>query len=399
MNLAGRPQRAAVFGHGGGSLLRIAQIRETRRLEPDHSGDACSEQKQRGDRRPREPGSGDRLGFQSRPHCLRGGVAVLRPAGEQPLDDRTEPAWHLGTDRADVGDLPQVAEHRAQGGAPFVRAPSGQHLEQDDTQAVEIASCVHLVAQDLLGREVLKRADNCIMEGGARLVRRQRQGEPKVAELHISFGRQEDVPGLDVAVDDRTLVEDGEAFEDLRSDPDRLADRERAFAEAAVERPSFDHLHGEEYRVVRGGDVEDPHQPIARHVAGDFDLPAQAEQRGGREAVRAQGLERHVALELAVAGAIDDGQAATAEDFPDFIAAGQDFAGSDLGRSWVRLARFDGLGGLWLPRHGWKTVSRFRPSPGGEAPRPLTPANPPRISRKISCMAFGEAMLPSQCRT
>src|SRR5205085_2652516 len=59
----------------------------------------------------------------------------------------------------------------------------------------------------------------------------------------------------------------------------------------------------------------------------DVYLTTKAGDRGRRAPVAAEHFQRDVALQLPVVGQVDDGVAAEAEDFSDFIASGEVSAG------------------------------------------------------------------------
>ena len=79
----------------------------------------------------------------------------------------------------------------------------GQALVEDAAERVDVGALVERVAGDLLGRDVLERADDLARDRDAR-ERAGALGEPEVAEVAVlaSGGLgDEDVRGLDVAVD------------------------------------------------------------------------------------------------------------------------------------------------------------------------------------------------------
>ena len=94
-------------------------------------------------------------------------------------------------------------------------------------------------------------------------------GDPEVEDLGPAVVRQEDVVGLDVAVDDAAGVRGREAVGDLGGDLDRLLGRERAASRSrsASDSPCEELRHGpgdarnvarvvdrEDVRMVEGGD-------------------------------------------------------------------------------------------------------------------------------------------------
>ena len=89
------------------------------------------------------------------------------------------------------------------------RHAAREHLVEDDAQGVQVRASVDRLALRLLGRQVRGRAEDG--RGlGQRLAARG-AGDAEVHDLHVARGRDHDVAGLDVAVDDPALVREGEA--------------------------------------------------------------------------------------------------------------------------------------------------------------------------------------------
>jgi hypothetical protein len=133
---------------------------------------------------------------------------------------------------------------------------------------------------------------------------RSRAREPKSIELGAAL-REHDVAGLQIAVDDTRAVRPVERVGNLDADPERLAARKRAFAEARRERFAFDELHDEVVDVA-----------FATHVVEDADvgmveprdglrlaLETRAHFAVGREMLR-EHLDGDVAAQARVARAI-----------------------------------------------------------------------------------------------
>ena len=109
-----------------------------------------------GDRRVLERGRG----LQRAGHLARGGVAILGLLGRRSRDDLVEGADELGALRARqrrrVGDVRPELRHVAVLG---VRDLAGQHLVQHAAERVHVGAAVDVTALDLLGRDVVRRAD------------------------------------------------------------------------------------------------------------------------------------------------------------------------------------------------------------------------------------------------
>ncbi len=98
-----------------------------------------------------------------------------------------------------------------------------QHLEEDDPERVEVAPRVHGFSGHLLRREVVERADD---EARARQpASLERAREPEVRDRRAAVRLDQDVPGLQVAVDDARLVRLREALGDLSQDRERALER------------------------------------------------------------------------------------------------------------------------------------------------------------------------------
>ena len=103
------------------------------------------------------------------------------------------------------------------------RRPAGQHLVQDDAEGVEVRARVDLAPQRLLGRHVLAGAEHAAGLGQARLL--ERAGDAEVGHADAPVVADQDVAGLQVAVDAAAGVGGGEAVRDLDRDRQGVGDR------------------------------------------------------------------------------------------------------------------------------------------------------------------------------
>ena len=92
------------------------------------------------------------------------------------------------------------------------------------------------------------------LESGAGL---RQLGEAEVEDLHPAVAGDEDVLGLQVAVDDALVVRGGEAAGDLDGVVDGLARRQRRGADARAQRLAFEQLRDDVGRAVVAADVVD----------------------------------------------------------------------------------------------------------------------------------------------
>jgi hypothetical protein len=139
-------------------------------------------------------------------------------------------------------------------------------------------------------------------------------------DLDLLVRCQLDVGRLEVAVDDAALVRLLEAGRDLQRDPKRLVEREPAALDPLLQRLALDQFHHQEVnrrsrlgmrRLLDGMDAGDVGMVQRRQhlrLAGEAGHPRGIVGEGLR-----QQLQRDVAAELRVPGAVDRAHAALAE--------------------------------------------------------------------------------------
>ena len=104
----------------------------------------------------------------------------------------------------------------------------GEHLVEDDAERVDVRLAVDVVAERLLGRDVVGRAEHAAVGGQPVLV--ERAGDAEVGDLGRALVVDQHVLGLDVAVDDVVRVGAAERAGDLDRVGDRLVHRQPAHA-------------------------------------------------------------------------------------------------------------------------------------------------------------------------
>ena len=114
----------------------------------------------------------------------------------------------------------QVRPQRRLLGLAQVRRLAGERVEQHAAQRVDVGARVDALAADLLGRDVAERPDPLARaaQPGARA---QALGQPEVREVRVVAGAEQDVGGLDVAVDQAARVRGVERAADLVDDARR----------------------------------------------------------------------------------------------------------------------------------------------------------------------------------
>jgi len=176
-------------------------------------------------------------------------------------------------------------------------------------------------AAPVLGAHELRRAQDIAELRQPRRYQRGRPGQAKVGQLGQSVRAQEDVAGLDVAVDEVRRVGRGEAAADVGDDPRGLAPGQGALAPqpglcAAAGHQLHDDVgpavaladvvHGDDVGMVEPGRRPRlQEEPLERLVAGGW-------------AAR-QDLDRHGALQPHVFAGVDGAHAAPAEPPRDAI--------------------------------------------------------------------------------
>ena len=175
-----------------------------------------------------------------------------------PLVRRTleEPRHRVGDDgrhlRARVGDGGRrVGEALGDDGVQRRAGERGlarQHLVHHAAEREEVAAAVHVVAGRLFGAHVRGRADGQADLGEGRAG--GRRGDQRLADAEVGHDRvafvQQDVLGLDVAMDDVVAVRVVERVGHLDGDAQRVVDRHGgAVREAVTQRLPLHHRHDE----------------------------------------------------------------------------------------------------------------------------------------------------------
>ena len=155
-----------------------------------------------------------------------------------------------------------MGEYDGQLALPLERPRSDKALEEDAAERVQVGPSVDLVSVNLFRRDIVDRADEAAIAGEARDggdVTSQTEVADERALLSVTLGN-EDVAGLDVAVDEPELVRRVESVRDLCHQPKGAGRLEGRFAPENLPKIGpLDVLHSEIEMAPRltGGDCRD----------------------------------------------------------------------------------------------------------------------------------------------
>ena len=201
-----------------------------------------------------------------------------------------------------------------------------EQLEQDDPEAVDVGRGRRQLAPRLLGAEVVDRPERRARQRQRGLG--QRPGDPEVGDLHPALAGHEDVAGLDVAMDEASVVRGADGARRLGDEARGSPRRERAAPpDDGGEVLALDQLHDDERPDRVGAEVV--HRDDARMVQRRRGLglvPEALDEVGVGAVLGPEDLDRDVALELVVAGPVDGRHAALSEQLDQPVPASEDGA-------------------------------------------------------------------------
>ena len=263
-----------------------------------------------------------RDGDRRRPaEVARRGVAVLGRLGERAGDHRVELLRRGGRGSRDRGRvLGQVRPQLRLVVVVGVRRAAGQRVEEQAAEAVDVGAGVDPLAADLLRRDEVQRPDP--VAGLRRALGDLALREAEVREVGVVVLAEQDVGGLDVAVDEPRGVRGVQRGRDLADDAGGAPGRERALA--PDERPEVVAGH------VAHRDVGDA-ALLARVVDRDDvgvvdrrrDLRLAQEAAPDRRVLHERGgddLQRDLAVERELRRPVHDPHAAATRDRLDPVA-------------------------------------------------------------------------------
>ncbi len=255
---------------------------------------------------------------------LLGAGAVDRSGRRHRREQRPEV---LGEVAGDHGVAVQPG-HRRLDRAARILAPAREALQQDEAEGVDVRGRADLLTPHLLGREVGGGPGDLPVHRG----RGGHGGDAEVGEHRVDPRRagtvgvrtvglvgvrvEQDVPGLDVAVDDPERVDVRERGEQLPREPDHDVDRQRTPLERVGERSAGDQAGDEEDAVVDLTDVEDLEHPGVGDLGGRLHLAPHRRRLEGPDA-GSEELDGDVAPEQAVVRPVHRGRGTPAEALPE----------------------------------------------------------------------------------
>ena len=271
-----------------------------------------------------EPGARQRHGLRpaGHPGCLdrrpaevaRGLVAPVQVLVHRTGDDGVHFVWKTGNDRrrarrsrVEVGvDLRDLA-------VGLERDAARQGVEEDAAERVDVRGRVAALSLDLLGRDVVDRADELAALGDVATAGDPLdEAEVREVDVLVAAARDQHVGGLDVPVDEAALVGGVECVRDLGDDARRPLRLEAAAApDQGLEVRPLDPAHRDEERalglprLVDGDDV----RMVDRGREQRLPLEALAEAVVVGQ-VRSDELQRHGALQRQLGRVVDDSHTA-----------------------------------------------------------------------------------------
>ena len=248
----------------------------------------------------------------------------LEATAHDPLD-----RWRRS--RRELGSF--VFEDRGHGfGGRFAaeRALPREHLVQHETQREDVGAVIDRFPADLFGRHVANSTDDGagVRDGigdrresvGARHQRQFRDAE--VENLQAAIASEKQVLGLQITMDDATLMRRGEPARDLHAILNRRAFRHRTVPQPLAERLALEQFRDDvRNRALAADVVDDQEVGMVECACGPrFGLePLDALRVGGAGA--GQSFDRHVPAEARVPGAIHLAHTAGADQAVDLVGA------------------------------------------------------------------------------
>ena len=222
---------------------------------------------------------------------------------------------------------------------------AGEHLVKDHAEREDVGAVVDFPRlADLFGRHVVERAhDLCVAgERGVLGAGLKQLGQTEVGDLHMAGAVEEDVVGLDVAVDHALVVGVLERVANLGHHAERLGGCELAGFLRLAEVHAVHVFHDEVKEIARLARLVDEDDVGVAQLGEGARLAGEALGKGRVGGhVAGEDLERHDPIERTLAGLVDDAHAALADQLEDLEVGeggGEFFVGE--GR-WIRVWRIN----------------------------------------------------------
>ena len=211
--------------------------------------------------------------------------------------------------------------HHRQSKAVFggVGHVAGQHLVEQHAEAVQVGAGIHRLAANLLRAHVARRADGQAGPGHDRGAA-EGFGDAEVGQHRAAVFAEQDVLGLDVAVDDVAAVGVVQGAGHGAGDGQGFLQRQ-AVADALLQRTARQILHRQVIGVVVGRDVVNGDDVRVVELRDDAAFPQEPLGEflvGGEDGL--DHFQRDVAVQRLLHGEVDDRHAALAEFAFDLIA-------------------------------------------------------------------------------
>ncbi len=229
---------------------------------------------------------------------------IVRILGQRLGDRFADREGHFGDDV--VQRLRLLGEVRGEDGlcrGPVERLLPREHLVADDGERVDVGAGVEVaLADQLLGRHVADRADGHPGVGESRAAVRRRRAHRRARDAEVGEHRvpflEEDVRGLDVAVDDPHAVREPEGVRHLAQDVQRLTDGEPAVAfQAMLERLALHERHDVVVEPLAGPRAQHRQDVRVLELRGHEDLAHEARGAHVARELGRQDLHDDAALE------------------------------------------------------------------------------------------------------
>ncbi len=228
--------------------------------------------------------------------------------------------------RCVAGPLDQKRER----GVPTARSAfPDEHLRENQAERVDVGALIDGLARRLFGRHVGERSDDRAGRGRKR-ARLGRTRDPEVGDDRLLGVVDEDVGGLEIAVDDASLVRGAKARHDLPGERQRAGHRQLAFrGQQTREIGAVDERHRDVLDAVDLAHVVDADDVGMRDLPREHELalePSLQLLRGQRIRIRLDHLERERQPQLGIPDVINGAHPAHAEQADDLIALAKGLA-------------------------------------------------------------------------